>query len=144
MKNLLVLLSLVLSSTLFAQKAEKPKAVMPPAAVKEAFTKMYPSVKKVKWEKEDANYEAGFDLNNVESSVLINSKGTILETESEIEVATLSTSIKNYVAKNYPKQKIKGAAKIINSEKKVTYEAEVKGLDLLFDENGTFMKATKD
>ena len=144
MKNLLVLASLVLSSVLFAQKIEKVKSAMPPVAVKEAFAKMYPAVKKVKWEKEDANYEAGFEFNNVESSVLIDSKGTILETESEIEVATLSKKITDYVAKNYPNQKIKGAAKIINSSKKITFEAEVKGLDLLFEENGTFIKASKD
>lgn len=144
MKNVLVLLGLVFSVTMFAQKEEKAKTIVPPAIVKEMFAKEFPMVKKVKWEKEDANYEAGFDLNKVETSVLIDAKGKILETESEINVATLSKKITDYVATNYPKQKIKGAAKIINAAKKVTYEAEIKGFDLIFDENGTFIKATKD
>lgn len=144
MKNLLVLLVLVFSTTMFAQKEEKVKTVTPPATVKEAFMKKYPMVKKVKWEKEAANYEAGFDLNKVETSVLIDEKGRILETESEIEVAKLSKPITDYIAKNYPKQKIKEAAMIVDIKNNVTYEAEVKGLDLLFDENGKFIKATKE
>lgn len=144
MKNLLALFVFTFCTTMFAQKEEKLKTVTPPSVVKEALSKKYPTVKKVEWEKEDANYEAGFDLNKVETSVVIDEKGTILETESKIEVATLSKTITDYVAKNYPKQKIKEAAKIVNSKNKVTYEAEVKGYDLLFDENGKFIKATKD
>ena len=144
MKNLLVLFVLTFCSTMFAQKEEKLKTTIPPAVVKVAFAKKYPTVKKVRWEKEDANYEAGFDLNKIETSVVIDAKGNILETESEIEVSTLSKTITNYVAKNYPKQKIKEAAKIVDSKNKITYEAEVKGLDLLFDESGKFIKATKD
>lgn len=146
MKNLILAVAIALTATMTAQteREGKSKKVAVPANVREAFAKKYPTVKKVKWEKEDGNYEAGFDFNKAESSVLIDVKGNILETESEIEVSTLSKSITDYVAKNYPKQKIKDAAKIVNSNNKVTYEAEVNGLDLLFDENGNFIKATKD
>ena len=71
MKNVLVLLGLVCSVTMFAQKEEKAKTIVPPAIVKEMFAKEFPMVKKVKWEKEEANYEAGFDLNKVETSVFV-------------------------------------------------------------------------
>ena len=115
-----------------------------PNEVKVAFAKQYPEVKKVKWEKEDGKFEAGFKQNKVESSVLMNANGKILETENEIPVTDLSKSITDYVAKNYPNQKIKGAAKITDAEGVVTFEAEVKGLDLLFSDKGNFIKASKD
>lgn len=144
MKNLLVLFVLVFTVSMCGQKEEKSKSATPPTAVKDAFAKKYPNVKKVKWEKESSNYEGGFDYNKVETSVVVDAKGNILETESEIEVSTLSKTIKDYVSKNYPNQKIKEAAMIVDSKNKTMYEAEVKGQDLLFDENGNFIKASKD
>ena len=144
MKNLFLAVAIAFTATMTAQEEGKTKKTTIPANVKEAFAKKYPTIKNAKWEKEGANYEAGFYLNKVETSVVITAKGIILETESEIEVSTLSKTVTDYVAKNYPKQKIKEAAKIVDSNNKVTYEAEVKGLDLLFDENGNFIKATKD
>ncbi|MEC4003399.1 PepSY-like domain-containing protein [Flavobacterium sp. SUN052] len=115
-----------------------------PAEVKTSFSKQYPLIKKVKWEKENGNYEAGFTEDKIGKSVLLDAKGKILETEAEIPVTTLSKSITDYVSKNYPKQKIKSAAKITDSNKKITFEAEVNGQDLLFDEKGNLIKASKD
>ena len=138
MKNLAITaLVLLFSLTTFAQKDI-------PAEVKAAFAKQYPEIKKVKWENEDGKFEAGFKQNKIECSVLMNAKGKVLETENEIQVSDLSKSIIDYVAKNYPNQKIKGAAKITDAEGVVTYEAEVKGLDLLFSDKGNFIKASKD
>ncbi|MBC7524849.1 MAG: PepSY-like domain-containing protein [Flavobacterium sp.] len=115
-----------------------------PAVVQNAFSKSFPTVTKVKWEKEDGNFEAGFKENGIEKSVLLSSKGEILETESSIMVTELSKKITDYVAKNYPNKKIKGGAKIIDAKNKVSYEAEIKDLDLLFDEKGDFIKVSKD
>ena len=138
MKNIAITaITLLFTAITFAQKDI-------PNEVKTAFAKQYPEVKKVKWEKEDGKFEAGFKQNKVESSVLMNANGKILETENEIPVADLSKSITDYVAKNYPNQKIKGAAKITDAEGVVTFEAEVKGLDLLFSDKGNFLKASKD
>lgn len=144
MKKTLVVFAIAFCSTLFAQKAEKSDNASIPTNVKEAFAKKYPTVKKVKWEKEDTTYEGSFVFNKVETSVVMDSKGSILETEKEMAVSKLSSKITAYVAKNYPKQKIKEAAEIVDSKNKKTFEAEVKGLDLLFDENGNFIKASKD
>ena len=46
----------------------------------------------------------------------------------------------DYIGKNYAGQKIKEAAKIVDSKKVTTYEAEVKEGDLIFDANGKFLK----
>jgi len=114
-----------------------------PATVKSTFQKQYPDIKKVKWEKEQNNYEASFETNEINHSVLIDASGKIVETEVEINLEALPTSVKDYVAKNYAGNKIKEAAKITDANGAVTYEAEVKGKDLLFDSNGVFIKESK-
>ena len=111
-----------------------------PAAVKTSFAKLYPSITKVKWEKEGANYEAEFDLNKSETSCLFDAAGNLLETETEIAVSSLPKSVSDYVAKNYAGQKIREAAKIIDSKNSTVYEAEIKEGDLIFDVNGNFLK----
>lgn len=111
-----------------------------PAAVKTKFASLYPDAKKVEWEKEGANYEAEFEVNKTETCVLFDANGNVLETESEIEVASLPAGIADYIAKNYPGQKLKETSKIVTGDGAVMYEVEVKGGNLLFDVNGNFLK----
>ena len=111
-----------------------------PAAVKASFTKLYPNVTKVKWGKEDANYEAEFDVNKVETSCLFDATGNLLETENEIDITALPKAAVEYIAKNFAGEKIKEASKIIDAKKNVTFEAEVKEGDLIFDAAGNFVK----
>ena len=137
MKNKVLFILFLLSICATAQKSI-------PTNIKVSFATKYPDVKKVKWEKEAENFEVGFVQNNQKCSALLNDKGDILETEFEIPIAKLQKSILDYVAKNYAGQKIKSAAQITDSSKKVSYEAEVNGNDLLFDDEGNFIKATKN
>ena len=90
------------------------------------------------------NFEAGFKQNKINYSVLMNAKGNIIETENEISVRSLSKPIIDYILKNYPNQKIKGAAKITNAVGVVTYESELQDFDLIFDSAGNFIKTIKD
>ena len=115
-----------------------------PAIVKSAFQKAHPDAKGVKWEKEGDNFEAEFEHGKVEQSVVLNAQGNILETEVEIAVAELPQKAREYVAAHYKGQSVKEAAKITDAKGMVTYEAEIKGKDLLFDAAGTFLKETKD
>lgn len=142
MKKSAVLLAVVAGlSFANAQKIQKKEV---PAAVKSALQKNYPNVKEIKWEKEKGNYEAGFKQNSTDYSVLLNASGSILETETGIAVNSLPASVKEYVAKHYPKNKIKESAKITDAKGVVTYEAEVGGKDLIFDSSGKFLKETED
>lgn len=115
-----------------------------PAVVQKGFQKQFPAVKDAKWEKENGNYEAGFKENGTETSVVIDPSGNILETETEMKSNSLSAPVKAYITKNYPNQKIKEAAKITDAKGIVTYEAEVNGKDLIFDNKGKFLKENKD
>lgn len=131
---LLAVLLGIAATVLFAQGNETP------AAVKSKFSSLYPKATSVKWEKENGNYEAEFKLNNVETSVLLDAKGNVIEKETQMEVTALPKMINDYVTKNYPGEKIKEASKIEDSKNNVTYEAEVNNVDLLFDAKGNFVK----
>lgn len=123
--------------------AQKLKEADVPAVVKATFEKQYPGAK-AEWEKEGTNYEAEFDFKKEEMSVVIDATGTIIETEVEIEVSALPKAATDYIATHYKGIKIKEAAKITDAKGVVTYEGEIKGMDLLFDSTGTFIKEVKE
>ncbi len=136
-KTAILLVAMFSVSFANAQKVSDKKV---PTAAKTSLKKNYPNAKEIKWEKEKANYEAEFEVNETDYSLLIDISGNILETEIEIKVDALPAKAKEYVSKNYAGQKIKEATKITDNKGVVTYEAEIKGKDLIFDSNGNFIK----
>lgn len=142
MKKSVIILAAMFSLT-FAN-AQKVSDKVVPTVVKAALQKSFPNAKEIKWEKENANFEAGFKVSEKEYSLLIDASGKVLETEMEIKMEELPAKVKTYLSKNYAGQKIKEVAKITDSKGVVTYEAEVKGKDLIFDNNGNFIKEVKE
>ena len=142
MKKIFLLLVIGFAAT--TDNAQKVKEAEVPAEVKAAFTKNYPNVKAKGWEKEDGNYEVEFDSNKNEMTLVIDPKGNVVQTETEIKVSELSKTITDYCAKNYAGKKIKEASKIVDAKGVVTYEAEIEKMDVLFDANGRFIKESKD
>lgn len=140
-KLALMMVAAMITSLTFAQKLQEKDV---PAQVKTAFQKQYPKASDVKWDKEGEKYEASFDLNKVDHSVLFDAQGNLLETEVEIELSQLPKGVLDYIKANYKGQKVKEAAKITDAKGTVTYEAEIKGMDLLFDSNGKFIKEIKE
>lgn len=125
----------------FAQEhnEKKEKSADVPAVVSNAFAKQYAGVTP-KWEKEDGNYEAEFKLNGVETSVVYTAAGELKETEVEIKPSELPAAVNAYIAKNHAGASVKEAAKITDAAGVVTYEAEVKDRDLIFDAKGNLIK----
>lgn len=116
-----------------------------PAAVKASFTKSYPTVKNIHWDKEKSDYEAGFKLNGKDISVLLDQQGNILETETGIDIKNLPSNVYVYLKSKFgTAYKINEAAMTVKADGTKVYEAEVKGLDYLFDTSGKFIKAQKD
>lgn len=127
----------------FGSFAQKLKEKDVPTAVVAAFHKQFPEAKEVKWEKEKENYEASFDLKKVDNSVVFDESGKFIESEIEIKMSELPKGVVEYVQKTYS-QKVKEAAKITAANGTVTYEAEIKGMDLHFDKDGKFLKEEKE
>jgi len=140
-KLVLIMVTAMITSLTYAQKMKEKEV---PTSVKIAFQKQYPNAKETKWKKENDNFEAEFEIKEIEYSVLIDTKGNILETELEIKADELPANAKDYISKNYKEQKIKEAAKITDARGIVTYEAEIKGNDLIFDSNGNFIRVESE
>ena len=140
-KTTVTIVAMLFATLTFAQKMQEKNV---PANVKSTFKKMYPSATEVKWDKEGEKYEASFDLNKKDNSVLIDAKGNIIETEVEMELSQLPKGILDYVKTHYVGKKAKEGAKITDAKGKVTYEVAIKGMDLIFDSNGKFVKEVKE
>jgi len=138
MKNFITIFVLLISLVGTAQNNNVP------SAIRTAFTKAFDNVSDVKWEKEGKSYEVSFVQNANKMSALIDMKGNILETETELKISSLSPQIINYIKDHYKGKALIGAAKIINAAGILNYEAAIKGKDILFDSNGTFLKEVKE
>jgi Putative beta-lactamase-inhibitor-like, PepSY-like len=142
MKKSILVVAIALAT--ITVQAQKMKEAAIPAPVKAAFAKAYPNTKAKSWEMEDGKYEAEFEVNKVEMSVLMDASGNIKETESEIQVTALPAAVVDYCTKNYAGKKIAEASKIVDEKGVVTYEAEINKMDVLFSADGTFIKEMKD
>ena len=135
---------LMLSANAFAQRVNVKDV---PEPVKSKFNSVYPDVKKVTWDMEDGNYEAGFTQNKTKKSVVFDKEGNLLETETRLSVSSLPESVLNSVKADYPKNKIREAAKF-ESNGTITYEAEIKNggksWDLIYSEDGKLLKKIED
>ena len=116
----------------------KEETVKVPDVVKDAFAKAYPKAMDAKWEAEEGNFEVEFEVDKVETCVLYNATGSVLETETSMEPSKLPEAVKKYCADNMKGKEIKEAAKITDAYNVVTYEAEVDGEDYIFDADGVF------
>ncbi len=130
MKILFVILTLALgSSYCFSQNKV-------PDEVKSKFATMYPNVGNAKWEIEDGLYEGSFKQNNTDVSVILSRDGSLIQTETEMDVNRLPQAVKDYVASKLGGRKISSAAQIVSADGTTTYEAEVDHTDYVFDVNG--------
>ena len=124
----------------FAQRLPASKV---PATVISTFGKNFPGIKDAKWEKEKGHYEADFKQGDKPMAALFDANGALLETETGIEVSALPLQVKDYLSANYKGSKVKEAAKLVLANGETNYEAEVKGIDLIFDANGRFIRKEK-
>ena len=139
------LLLALLPLTALSAQAQKMAEKQVPAAVVATFKQARPAAKGVKWEKEDANYEASFKQGPDEMSMVFAATGTLLETETGITVAQLPAAVRATLSSRYAGYKVTEAAKIVAAATGIlTYEAEVskggKEMDVLFGADGAELK----
>lgn len=140
MKNT-ILLAVALIGTAAAANAQTVKSANVPAPVKAALQKKYPAAAGVTWEKEKGNFEANWGgRSHEDNSVVFSPDGAFVEQVVAIPVASLPAGVATYVKKTWPGAKITEAGKVTDAAGKTSYEAEVKGKDLIFDEAGNFVK----
>ena len=116
------------------------KSINVPASVKSAFSQKYADATNVTWEKEKGNYEANWGGKSGEdNSAMFTPTGKFVEIVNAIAITDLPSSVAPYVKSHFHGAKIKEAGKVTDSNGKQTYEAEIKGMDLIFDLNGKYL-----
>ncbi len=119
-----------------------PSADVPQAA-RSAFEKTYPDAQSVEWEKEDGGYEVSFKKNGEEMTANFDGAGKMTETEEDMPLSKLPAAAKDYLDKNYGGQKIKETSILHMADGSINYEAEVDGMDVIFTEDGNFIRTQK-
>lgn len=143
MKNL-VGLFLLATVTGVSVHAQDLKSSSVPGTVKSALLNKYPEAKKASWEKEKGNYEANWGGKSGEdNSVQFTPAGEFIEIVKAIPVSELPKSVTAYVKQHHKGAKITEAGRVTDAKGKISYEAEVNRKDIVFDENGNFVKAEK-
>jgi hypothetical protein len=136
-------LNIFLFITFFAGglSAQKLNSQEVPTAVKSSLERKYNTTNKVSWEREKGNYEANWGGNSGEdTSVLFTPSGDFLEMVKAIPVHELPKPILSYLNLHYKGMKISEAGKVTDGQGKLSYEVEVGKKDLVFDENGNFLR----
>jgi hypothetical protein len=136
-----LLFAIAIATAAVSVKAQDIKTKDVPAVVKSACEKKYPEATKVSWEKEKGNYEANWGGKSGEdNSVQFTPSGTFVEIVKAISIRDLPKAVAPYVKAHYKGAKIREAGRVTDAAGKTMYEAEIKGGDLIFDENGNFLK----
>ncbi len=149
MKKILGLTAILfaLSATTFAQENEGGNEhVNVPAVVKNANLKKYPESKKyhITWETEKGNYEANWGGKDGEAnSVTYTPSGTFVEIVKEIPVSELPQTTRSYVKEHYKTGKFGDVGRVLDAQGKTSYEVEINRKDVIFDQNGNFVKEEK-
>lgn len=110
-----------------------------PVEVQSKLEELHPGADDVAWEVEDGNYEAEFEVNDMDHEVIFDPMGKVLYSEKEIQPAELPQRVSSYLGEAYPGKKVSEASKSIDANGKVMYEAEVRRDELLFDANGNLI-----
>jgi len=111
-----------------------------PPAISKAFVKSHPKVTTVEWTKSENNFKANYVVDSTDRSATYNVAGKVTETEKQISVASLPTTVIAYVNTNFQDAYVKQASKITSSRGKVNYCVKIKDVVLMFDSNGKNIK----
>lgn len=140
MKAILILVLIFAISACQSSKSEAP------AAIQDAFKKLHPDATILQWNDESPVWEAKYQEGNEKGAVSFDANGEITETELVIDEVQLPNSplIPEYIKTNYPEEKIQGCEKITQANGTVTYEIQITGKELVFDDQGKFLVIEPD
>lgn len=133
----LFILSLILTSNIAV--AQKTSDI--PLKARQSLAHEYTDPKHIKWEVEKDGYEVSFIYHGIHMSLSYDKDCNLVERETRIAVDNLPDAARKYAE---GKGSIKEAARIVKTDGTVNYEAQVSGVDYIFDADGKFLKQAKD
>lgn len=141
MKTLKIILVAFLVTTMFAFSSGVDKV---PQKVKTSFAEKFPTAKKVKWNKEsETEWEAEFEMSNIQYSANFMADGTWKETEHEIDEKEIPAVVKKALSTHFSGYETE-EAEISETAKGMVYEFEIeKGeteIEVAIDASGKVVK----
>ncbi len=104
----LILLSLVLSLGLHAQKLLKTEDV--PTTVQKRFDKKFRNAKKIKWFKENKfDYLVKFEMSDYKGEAHLDKEGVITKSKLEMDPERLPSRVHQYLKENYKRMRLNKA-----------------------------------
>lgn len=126
-------------SAVLAINAQDVPAKDVPQAVSSALTQQYATAKDLEWEKSGDNYEAEFDIEGTEHTVLISPSGEILMTKSDVLLDGLPQPVKSALDQKYKDMPLDDM-ELIERDGKTYYQVELDDTDtnrlLVFSADG--------
>lgn len=111
-----------------------------PQAVMSRLNGLYPDASTFKWEMEDGMYIASFKNLKSETSILLSFDGTVIRTESIIQLKVVPTDAQVSIADITKSKKNHEVNKIVDIYGAVTYKVELDDKAYIFDKNGRLLK----
>ena len=136
MKIKFLILCLLFSICATAQKVDE-KLILKPVLSK--FYSLYPDIKPGWYKDNEGNYIAKFKKDKTTVSVMFSYSGDLSYIETLIKPSELPKAVLDYMASNYPRQKIKGAAKLDDGNRNTGYQVSLKSTSFFFDGKGNFV-----
>ncbi|WP_161889866.1 PepSY-like domain-containing protein [Pontibacter russatus] len=128
-----ILLAVLFSgSAALAANAQDIKAADVPQAVTSALAQKYADPKGLDWEMDGANYEAEFDVNRTDHTVLIAPSGEIVMAKSDMMQSELPQPVRNAIDQKYKGMPVDDVEQVEKGGE-TYYQVEL-------DENGTDRK----
>ena len=110
-----------------------------PSVVKNTLSNAFPDAMDVDWEMKKDDYEADFEVDNVDYSVLITTTGDIVMQKHDIALAELPEAVKANVAKDFKDRELEDVEKV-EKEGTVYYQVDLDGTftdkELVYTANG--------
>ena len=149
MKKILAVsaIMLALNTASFAQQNEGGhQKINVPAVVKKSNQDRFSESKnyKITWEKEKGNYEANWGGKDGEAnSAMYTPSGKFIEIVKAIPTKDLPNGVVSYGKEHYKTTKFGDVGRATDANGKISYEVEINDKDVIFDENGNFVKEEK-
>jgi len=110
-----------------------------PSVVKNAFEQQYTNAVDIEWEKNRKNFEADFEIANIDYTALFNPEGQLLMAKQDIPETELPAAIAEKIALDFPDYYIDDVDRI-TIESRVLYQVELDGAirdkKLVYTEDG--------
>ncbi|WP_299822360.1 PepSY-like domain-containing protein [uncultured Pontibacter sp.] len=139
MKAAIIAFALMGSGAFWAVNAQDLAEKDVPQAVKTALAQKYANATDLDWEKSGSNYEADFDVNKVDHTVILDPSGKIVMAKRDIDKKDLPQTINNAIAQKYKGMRLDDI-EVVERDGKSYYQVELdeKGNDrhLVFSSDG--------